>query len=400
MSQKPATATRRVMPLVSQWPIVGAGTLLLAGGGLWLWQNGGDWKFGALFLIGAILGMALYHATFGFTLAYRNAFLRREMSGVRAQILMVALAILLFAPTMAGGVSATGPQVIGGLAPVGWEVLVGSFIFGIGMQLGGGCGSGTLFTVGGGSARMVATLLFFCIGAFLATLAWEWEPWVWLRSDRRTIALGREFGWTAAMLGQLALLGAIWLLASRWARDCRQLPLWSGNLGWRRLLAGPWPLLFSAVLLALGNWLILEISGHAWSIVWGFTLWSAEIAQILGWEPQSSPFWAARVGFLERGVLVDDTSITNIGIILGAFIAAGLGGRFDPDWRVPLRPLLAAVIGGLLMGIGARMAYGCNIGAFFSGVASSSLHGWVWILGALAGNWLGVQLRPSFRLPQ
>ena len=60
--------------------------------------------------------------------------------------------------------------------------------------------------------------------------------------------------------------------------------------------------------------------------------------------------------------------------------------------------MIAAVIGGLLPGVGARMAYGCNIGAFFSGVASFSLHGWIWILFALPGNWVGVQLRPLFGL--
>jgi hypothetical protein len=45
------------------------------------------------------------------------------------------------------------------------------------------------------------------------------------------------------------------------------------------------------------------------------------------------------------------------------------------------------------------LAYGCNIGAFFSGVASGSLHGWVWILCAVAGNLIGIRLRPLFRLP-
>jgi hypothetical protein len=50
----------------------------------------------------------------------------------------------------------------------------------------------------------------------------------------------------------------------------------------------------------------------------------------------------------------------------------------------------------LLLGYGARLAYGCNIGAFFSGVASGSLHGWVWIACALAGSYAGPRLRPLF----
>ena len=390
------TDTASRSPLPSQWAVAVPGLALLAAGGVFLWQNGDSWKFGVLFAIGTLLGVSLYHAAFGFTAAWRNAFQRRDIAGVKAQILMVGLAIILFSPTMAGGVSAAGTGVVGGLAPVGWEVALGSFIFGIGMQLGGGCGSGTLFTVGGGSTRMTVTLFFFCAGAFLATLYTElWAP---LSAGSETIALGREFGWGIAMAGQLAFLAAIWVALAWWARGREQKSIWDGRLSWRRLLTGPWPLLLSGVMLALLNWTVLEITGHAWSITWGFTLWAGEIAQWFGWDPQSSAFWQARAGILARGVLVDDTSITDFGIILGALIAAGFAGRFEPVLKIPAKSLLAAVLGGLLLGIGARMAYGCNIGAFFSGVASSSLHGWVWILFALPGNWLGIQMRPAFGL--
>ena len=50
---------------------------------------------------------------------------------------------------------------------------------------------------------------------------------------------------------------------------------------------------------------------------------------------------------------------------------------------------LIGVLGGLMLGYGARLAYGCNIGAFFSGVASGSLHGWVWVFAAVVGNVIG-----------
>jgi len=56
------------------------------------------------------------------------------------------------------------------------------------------------------------------------------------------------------------------------------------------------------------------------------------------------------------------------------------------------------VIGGLLLGYGSRIAFGCNIGAFFSGVASTSLHGWVWIAAAIPGTVVGVFIRPWFGL--
>ena len=88
----------------------------------------------------------------------------------------------------------------------------------------------------------------------------------------------------------------------------------------------------------------------------------------------------------------------DIGIIIGALAAAAAAGRFAPTLRVPFPSLSAALLGGLLMGYGARIAFGCNIGAFFSGVASTSLHGWLWIASALLGTWVGVMLRPRFGL--
>ena len=77
---------------------------------------------------------------------------------------------------------------------------------------------------------------------------------------------------------------------------------------------------------------------------------------------------------------------------MGAFLAAGLAGRFAPQWRLPIRTLAVALFGGVLMGYGARLAFGCNIGALFSGIASGSLHGWLWMAAALAGTALGVPL--------
>jgi uncharacterized membrane protein YedE/YeeE len=370
-----------------------AATAVLLGGAAYL--GSASWRHGVLLLIGGALGLSLYHAAFGFTSAYRNAILHRDVAGVSAQLVMLALAMLLFAPLLAHG-EIFGRGVGGALAPVGMRVMVGSFLFGLGMQLGGGCGSGTLYTAGGGSARMVVTLVAFCAGAFLGSLdAGRWAgSW-----SLGSISLARELGWLPAIALQLAVLAVVWLALRRWARGRPQAPLW-GRWSPRDLLRGPWPLLLSAILLALLNALTLVVAGHPWTITWAFTLWGAEVASAFGWDPASSPFWSG--GFpqaaLARGMLRDNTSIMDIGILLGALLGAGLAQRFAPTLRIPLRSLLAAVLGGLIMGYGARMAFGCNIGAFFSGVASFSLHGWAWIVFALIGTWVGIRLRPLFGL--
>ena len=392
MTQAPTVMADAARP--AQRSVAALGIAILLGGVAWLGAE--SWQRAALLVVGGLLGITLYHTAFGFTAAYRRAVLERDVSGVSAQLLMLAGAMLLFAPILAQG-AAFGHGVVGAVAPVGVQVAVGSFLFGLGMQLGGGCGSGTLYTVGGGSPRMVVTLLAFCAGAFWGSLDmdfWGQTP------SLPSISLAASWGWEVALSVQLGALVLIWVALRAYARGVPQRPLWDGGLGWRRLVAGPWPLLFGAAMLAVLNWVTLLIAGHPWTITWAFSLWGAKAAVLAGWDPAGSAFWTG--GFqqaaLERGVLEDITSVMDIGIVLGALTAVGLAGRFAPVFKLPGRSLAAAVLGGLLMGYGARLAFGCNIGAFFSGVASTSLHGWLWILCAVPGNILGARLRPLFGL--
>ena len=377
-----------------QWPVALAGLVVLTVGAALLGSDG--WRDGTLLLIGGLLGISLYHAAFGFTSAYRNAIVKRDISGITAQLIMIGLAMLMFAPFLASG-DAFGRPVGGAVAPASLQVAIGSLIFGLGMQLGGGCGSGTLYTVGGGSTRMVLTLIAFCAGAFVGSL--DAGRFAGLPS-LGAVSFGKTFGWPLAILLQAVLLAAIWFAFRRWAGSAPQRPIWGEGLSGHRLLYGPWPLLFSALMLAVLNLLTLFVAGHPWTVTWAFTLWGAEIAQALGWNPGDTRFWSG--GFpgraLEGSLFQDNITLMNIGIILGALTAAGLAGRFAPILKVPVPSLLAAIVGGLLMGYGARLGFGCNIGAFFSGAASFSLHAWIWIVFAFAGTWIGVRLRPWFGL--
>ncbi len=365
----------------------------LAAGGLIALRAGLEApRLALLFAIGALCGLTLYHAAFGFTGAYRRFLLLRDGSGIKAQVLMLALATVLFAPVLAAG-EAFGHDAAGAIAPFGWQVAIGAFLFGIGMQLGGGCGSGALYTAGGGDARMLVTLAAFCAGGFWASLhmdAWRRLP------DAGELVLGASLGWPQAVALQLAVLAALYGAVRAWEK-----PVLLPPSPWRlsRLWTGPWPLVAGATLLALLNFAVLLSAGHPWSITWGFTLWGAKVAHALGWNPADDGFWSGSPGdAIHAPVLADETSVMDFGIVAGALLAAALAGRFAPGFRVPPRALVAAVLGGVLMGYGARIAFGCNIGAFFSGVASTSLHGWLWIAAALPGNWLGARLRPGFGL--
>ena len=359
------------------------------------------WRQGGLWLIGAALGGVLWQSSFSFAGAYRLVLTDRRTAGLRAQLLMIAMATCLFLPAMDAG-SVFGQPVRGFVFPIGMALVVGAFLFGIGMQLGGGCGSGTLYAAGGGAARSWLTLAAFVAGATVA--AWDGERWLaWPALP--PVSLPASLGMWPTLAGSVALLGGVAFLAERVERarhgETQALSTRPAtNTGAQRFR--PWPLAIGALVLATLNFLTLVVAGRPWAITAAFPLWGSKAIDATGLDDPT--FWAfwddpTRTEALLRPLISDRTTIMDVGVIAGASLVAILAGRARPVWPPPrLRPALASVLGGILLGYGAVLATGCNISAFFGGIASGSLHGWVWIVPALAGNWVGIRLRPWFRL--
>ncbi|MGF7241491.1 putative membrane protein YedE/YeeE [Pseudomonas oryzihabitans] len=389
--QQTSTLSSPRLPWAALWA-----TCLLAVGMVFLNQAVGG-RQALLLLLGGALGLTLYHAAFGFTSAWRVFILDRRGAGLRAQMVMLALAVLLFFPALGAG-SLFGEAVRGNVSPLSTSVVIGAFLFGIGMQLGGGCASGTLFTAGGGNARMLVTLLFFVIGSLIATqhLGW-WFALPSLPPTSLVTSLGVLPG-ILVSLAAFALIAWISVVLERRRHGRLEATVPGEHQGAARLLRGNWPLVWGAIALAILNFVTLALAGRPWGVTSAFALWGAKGAGLLGLDVSAWAFWQqpANARALAEPFWFDVTSVMNLGIMLGALVAAGLAGRFAPSLRIPARSLVAAVLGGLLLGYGARLAYGCNIGAYFSGIASGSLHGWLWLVAAFFGNSLGVRLRPFF----
>ena len=388
-----SSATRYPRLAINATPLRAA-ALLVAIGTIYLARTVGG-RQASLFLVGVSAGVVLYHAAFGFTSSWRSFITSGRGAGLRAQMLMLALTCAVFFPLLGHG-QIFGQTVRGSVSPLSVSVVAGAFLFGIGMQLGGGCASGTLYTAGGGNTRMVLTLAAFIAGSVIGTAH---MPWWTAAPALQPISLIASLGaWPALALslGMFAMLTVATIVVER--RRHGALQQIAGALDAPRLLRGPWPLVGGAVGLAIVNIATLLLAGRPWGVTSAFALWGAKIVNALGGNVAAWPYWASPVqaAALRAPLAFDVTSVMDLGIILGALAAAAIAGKFAPAWRVSSRSAAAAIVGGLLLGYGARIAYGCNIGAYFSGIASGSLHGWLWLVAAFIGNIAGTRLRPAF----
>lgn len=395
MTTNTATLPRSLPSLrLNTGPLLLAALLILAG--TFYLVETVSVRQGALWVVGALLGATLYHSSFGFTQAWRVFVSDRRGAGLRAQMFMLAFGVLLFFPFLAQGTLA-GQAVTGFVSPPGVSVLLGAFIFGVGMQLGGGCASGTLFAVGGGSTRMVVTLFFFVVGSILAALHFSW--WSTLPA-LAPVSLVKAWGLWPALLANLlvfALIAGLTIVLEK-RRHGELISNATGTPRPTSMLRGPWPLVWGAAALVILNFATLALAGRPWGITSAFALWGSKGLAALGADPAQWAFWAKNPAALAAPISHDITSVMDIGLILGALTAAAAAGKFAPILKIPARSLLGAAIGGILLGYGARLAFGCNIGAYFSGILSGSLHAWLWLPAAFTGSALGVYLRPWFGL--
>ena len=338
-------------------------------------------RAGLLVALGLGFGLVLEGLRFGFAGPWRQLIAERDGRGLNAQLLAIGLAAAVSFPLIA---FASG-ELAGAHAPVGFGMILGAFVFGAAMQLVMGCGSGTLVNAGSGNLIGLLALLGFIAGSFLGTLHMGF--WIGLGSlpvISAQGALGAQGGLVLTLAALVVVAGLIALASA----PGKRLPA-------RRLL-------WAAGLIAVLAVLNLIVAGQPWGIVYGLGLWGAKLTQAGGVDVAAAAFWAApgNAARLEASILTDVTSLTNIGLIAGAFLV--MRWRADPGApaaALAWRGWAGVLIAGLVLGYSARMAFGCNVGAFFSGISTGSLHGWVWFAAAFAGSVLGLKLRPLVLIP-
>lgn len=167
------------------------------------------------------------------------------------------------------------------------------------------------------------------------------------------------------------------------------------NLGiYDKVVKKPWPYWLGGIILAILNICLLITTGSPWKVTTGFLYWGAFALEKLGYHPSNWYYFNAYDHGLSEGqsFLANTYTVLNIAVIVGALIAVLWAQEFKWKRIKNFKQFFFALVGGIAMGYGTRLSFGCNIGAYFTAIPSFSLQGWVFAVFMFVGAWIGSKI--------
>lgn len=373
----------------------------------------------ALFLmIGIGLGYIESRSEVGISSGYVDFFVTGSRSRLYGLLLLFGLGALgaLFIHSRAAADGAV-PQYLASssqtsipgtsaVTPVNFGLILGAFLFGVGLTISKGCGLGTLRNIGLGNGRYLLTLLFLLIG----TIPGQWVKYHLDQSSLHRYAVQLYFPERIGYSGTALLIGLFLVLlvvsAIRYekkrkkegtAKEVKDANLPEVDAQERDRPAiyyffkENWTRLTSVLLITVLLLLALGIAGEKLAVTKPLLYPAVELFQKLGVNFNEQVF-SEPLQVVNKGVLNNNVIRQNIGIIFGAAIFALTSTSFSFSWDINLRESGWFMLGGFLMGFGAVLASGCIVGALYSGIVNFSLSGWVVFVFMSLGIWSTVKV--------
>lgn len=326
-------------------------------------------------IIGVILGFIFQRGRFCVTGAFRDVWISRSTRWLTAFFVAIAIQAVLVNAMIAGGLINPGIPTLALTAVVG-----GSFLFGIGIVLAGGCATGTYYRSGEGLIGSWIALGFYAFSAAAMKYGLGADFTASQRNETQnatTIQDTLGISVWVLVIGFALFVGYLVTNQVRRAKaPMATLPAKKTGLA-HVLFEKKWTPNVTAVLLGIVAALAYPLSqATGRNAGLGITTPSANIVQF---------FTTGDTSFIDWGVLFV------LGLIPGSYIAAKASGEFRlraPDARTTVR----AIGGGTLMGVGAALAGGCTIGNALVQTALFSWQGWLALVFTFLGVGAGVRL--------
>lgn len=321
-------------------------------------------------LCGAALGFVLQRGRFCLTGGFRDMYLAKDNRMFYALLLAIAIqSVGVYALIQFGLLKYEA-------GTFSWVAIVlGSFIFGIGIVLAGGCATGTWYRAAEGLIGSWIALIFYMLTSAMM------KSGVLLPFNEKLSSvqvynnsIPKTFGVNVwVFISILVVIVAIIMF-----KESRKPKVVIPSLKPKKsgiahfLFERRWHPFFTASLvgiIAIIAWPLSEATGRNFGL--GITTPSANILQYLVSGEKS---------FLNWGVFLV------LGIFVGSFIAAKGSNEFR--LRVPnVKTIVSSLCGGILMGVGASLAGGCSIGNGLVGTAMMTWQGWISLAFMILGVW-------------
>lgn len=360
----------------------------------------------ALLLLGLAAGWVMHRSDFCLAGMFRDLFLFRSTFLLRSLALLVVTSAVLFELARGLGWLPAYPYPL--LTPPILAGILGGALFGVGMVLAGGCVVGTLYKMGTGNTVHAVAFAGLVLGSALYA---EVHP-LWVSFAARTrlteasITLPQQLGVAPGwIVAPLAVVGAVtfwrWRRRGLWFRS-------SAVAGYVQ----PWR---AALLLSLISVTAACITG----MPLGITTCYAKLAAAA--EVLLIPTHAASVAFFALEPLQldlpwagihlrggpgpgwDDIALiqgaTILGLVLGGAASAARLGEWRLRTSAPRRQFVSALTGGMLLAIGSRTGFGCNVWFLLGGAPIFALQSGLFLAGLLPGTWLGTVVLTRLVVP-
>jgi len=330
------------------------------------------WLLGSGLILGLLFGLVVQRSRFCTLAALSNWVLMRDLRQVHGYL--AALAVAVFGVALLESTDLVPiSESIYRSARVDWlGAIAGGVVFGFGMVFAGGCVGRLTVRGAEGSASALCALSAVALGAAVCAYGVLADVRGGI-AEATAITLSTGDASLTAMLGMsvwtvplVVIVTSILIIGSSMRRNA--------SLG--LVLAGA----SVGVLVTIG-WFV---TGY---------LTRDEFAEVLQ-RPASLTFaipLAQSMHFFLSGNFLGNGFYLAllIGVLGGAFASATVSGAFR--WSIPAsRELVRVSAGGLLMGVGAVFAGGCNIGQGLTGMSTLSLSALLAVTGMVAGMRFGL----------
>ncbi|UXR77820.1 MULTISPECIES: YeeE/YedE family protein [unclassified Staphylococcus] len=330
------------------------------------------WTIFSGLIVGALLGFVMQRTRFCLTGGFRDMYVQKNNKMFYALLVAITIqAVGIFGLKAAGFIT-----IDNGTFPI-VGTIIGSFIFGVGIILAGGCATGTYYRAGEGLIGSWIALGFYALFAaiskfgILAPINERLQSYTVANADMSVSTGVPYWVWLVLLVGITTFFVVKTL---RKPKPTIAVPrLKQRYTGIRHILFErryhPFVAAIAVGLIAMIAWPMSISTGREGGL--GITTPSAHIVQFLT---------TGNVTVLDWGVFLV------LGILVGSYIAAK--GSHEFKWRLPdIKTIRNSALGGTFLGFGAAVAGGCSIGNGLVATAALSWQGWIALASMILGTW-------------